>query len=138
MIALRKAGGYIMKKLFLLLSCVFIFASCNLGQADKDNKCSLCIRNEGGIEHGKIYITDVYVKEKNKSGYEKVYSGSIENGKSEFISIDEGEYSVKIETADTFPFGLHYSFTTGYNVYKKVSNGNVLYVNFDGNGIYFE
>ncbi|WP_149554519.1 hypothetical protein [Treponema pectinovorum] len=116
---------------FAGMSCMFF--SCNL---ENENKASICIRN---YSPNKNYsITNVYVKEKENAGYHLIWNGKLDCAKSEFIFIDEGSYSLKIDVADASVFGLPKTYTTGYNIYKKAEHGNCLYACFDGNGIYFE
>ena len=120
-------------QLVLVLLICTLFSSCSFYPKQKT---SLCVRNYS--ENKSLVITSVYIKRKEDSCYERVWTGNLEANQSEFIFVEEGSYSVKIDVADTNYFGLYYSFTTGYNIYKTTSQGNVVYVQFDGKGIYFE
>ena len=113
-----------------------LFSSCMM----KDNTGSICIRNEA--EDNSLLIVGVYAKEKEQSGYSRIWTGNLAAGSSEFIRIDEGEYSVGIVVAGTCSQGCPVEWTTqagtGYNVYKRVNSGNCIYVTFDGKGVFFE
>ena len=119
--------------LSLLLLCL---CSCNFN-AD-DSKGSLVINNESTNEN--VSITAVYVKEKDSSGYQLVWSGKLNSNSSEFIKLDEGSYSVKIATTnslyDLFPSINYYE--TGYNIYEELAADGFVSVVFDGSGIYFD
>lgn len=101
-----------------------------------ENKSSICIRNCSDNES--LVITNVYAKEKDGYGYERIWTGTLSDGSSEFISVEEGSYSVMIDVAYTSVFGLCRSYATGYSVFRKAESGGALYVCFDGNGIYFD
>lgn len=118
---------------FVLLAVAAMLLSCGFGT---ESKASLCIRNYSDKDN--LVVTSVYIKESEDAGYEKVWTGRLEADRSEFIFINEGAYSVRIDVADKDMFGFNRPFTTGYNIYKKAVQGETLYVCFDGNGIYFE
>lgn len=121
-----------MKLVFLTLLAT-LFVSCTVNYDEKQG--SLCVRNEAF--NTSLNICEVYVKEKGSSGYERIWTGNLASGSSEFISLDEGMYSVKIAVSN-YPGFILYEYTSGYNVYKKVNADDCIYVSFDGNGIYFE
>lgn len=101
----------------------------------KDDTGSICIRNEA--YGNSLQIVEIYAKEKEKSGYSRIWTGNLAAGSSEFIRIDEGEYSVGIVVAGTCSQGCPVEWTTqagtGYNIYKRVNSGSCIYVMFDGN-----
>ena len=121
----------IIRKLFIFFMVLIGCTSCTLNYDSKTG--SICLRNES--ENNELYIQEVYVKEKENNGFERIWSGNLVAGSSEFITVDEGSYSVKIVVSR---FGFLYELNTGYNIYKKVCNGDCVYVCFDGNGIFFE
>lgn len=126
------------RNIFMLTVFVLavFFSSCMM----KDNTGSICIRNEA--EDNSLRIVGVYAKEKEQSVYSRIWTGNLAAGSSEFIRIDEGEYSVGIVVAGTCSQGCPVEWTTqagtGYNVYKRVNSGNCIYVTFDGKGVFFE
>ena len=127
-----------MKKMLLPFLVVFslFFSSCGFNA--NENKGSLVIQNNA--ENENISITAVYVKEKESSGYQLVWSGEIKNNESEFILLEKGDYSVKIATVNSL-YDLFSSinyYETGYNIYKTLNAYDFVNVVFDGNGIYFE
>ena len=71
-------------------------------------------------------------------GYEIIWKGNLSAGSCEFISVDDGNYSVKVLVSEDSAFGLYYELTTGYSIYKKVQGENCVYVIFDGSGVFFE
>lgn len=124
-----------MKRKMLVLFGIVLVSVLSCSSASYDDKLGcICIRNEGNL----FSICEVYVKDKEKSGYERIWKGNLSSGSSEFINVTEGNYSVKAVVAKSSGFGLPHELTTGYNIYKKVCVGNCVYVVFDGNGIFFE
>ena len=124
-----------MKKINFIIMSVLVFMlffSCTLNY--QINSGSLCVRND--CDNDYLRISEVYVMEKEQSGYERIWTGKLCSGSSEFIKLDEGKYSVKIVVTDAY--GFCYEFTTGYNIYKNVESGKCVYVMFDGNGVFFE
>ena len=124
-----------MKKNILVIMSVLVFAlisSCTLNY--ETNSGSLCVRNDCYNDY--LRISEVYVMEKERSGYERIWTGKLCSGSSEFIKLDEGKYSVKIVVTDAY--GFCYEFTTGYNIYKNVESGKCVYVMSHGNGVFFE
>lgn len=117
----------------VFLAAAVLFFSCNFGT---ESRASLCIRNCSDKDN--LAVTAVYIKGREDAGYERVWTGSLESGTSEFIFIDEGSYSVRIDVADIDLFGFSRTFTTGYNIYKEAGREETLYVCFDGGGVYFE
>lgn len=122
-----------MKEFAFVLVCIIssFFISCKVS----DDNTYLCVFNSSVYEN--LYITEIYVMEKDSSGYERVWVGSLGPGKSEMVKIDDGQYSVKIRTADISCLGFEWYYTTGYNVYKKAGEGDTINATFDGDGIYF-
>ncbi|MBQ3966959.1 MAG: hypothetical protein II684_09035, partial [Treponema sp.] len=91
-----------------------------------------------------IVISEVYVKVKGSSGYNRVFTGSIKNDRSHFIELEPDYYSVKITATTTAPGTListSQEYTTGLN-YKEIKKDKFLTVIFadDGSekGIYFD
>ena len=124
-----------MKKINFIIMSVLVFMlffSCTLNY--EINSGSLCVRND--CDNDYLRISEVYVMEKERSGYERIWTGNLCSGCSEFIKLGEGKYSVKVVITDAF--GFCYEFTTGYNIYKNVESGKSVYVMFDGNGVFFE
>lgn len=124
-----------MKKINFIIMSVLVFIlffSCTLNY--EINSGSLCIRND--CDNDCLRISEVYVMEKERSGYERIWTGNLCSGCSEFIKLEEGKYSVKVVITDAF--GFCYELTTGYNIYKNVESGKSVYVMFDGNGVFFE
>ena len=103
-----------------------------------NNKGSLVIRNESG--NSNVEISAVYVMPKGTSGYNLVFSGSIQNGSAHFIELEAGEYSVMIyaKTTALGVFSSETKYETGYNIYKELDENGFITVIFDGKGIYFE
>ena len=127
-----------MKKFFILSLFCFLLSSCTFNTDIEDNNGSLVVRNQ--CDNSSVEISEVYVMKKGGSGYNLVFSGSIENDKAHFIELESGEYSVKVAVSlnlyDMFYTVKYYD--TGYNIFKKIDDGCFLNVVFDGNGIYFE
>ncbi len=124
-----------MKKINFIIMSVLVFMlffSCTLNY--EINSGSLCVRND--CDNDYLRISEVYVMEKERSGYERIWTGNLCSGCSEFIKLEEGKYSVKVVITDAF--GFCYELTTGYNIYKNVESGKCVYVMFDGNGVFFE
>ena len=124
-----------MKKINFIIMSVLIFMlffSCTLNY--EINSGSLCVRND--CDNDYLRISEVYVMEKERSGYERIWTGNLCSGCSEFIKLEEGKYSVKVVITDAF--GFCYELTTGYNIYKNVESEKCVYVMFDGNGVFFE
>ena len=124
-----------MKKINFIIMSVLVFMlffSCTLNY--EINSGSLCVRND--CDNDYLRISEVYVMEKERSGYERIWTGNLCSGCSEFIKLEEGKYSVKVVITDAF--GFCYELTTGYNIYKNVESGKSVYVMFDGNGVFFE
>lgn len=124
-----------MKKINFIIMSVLVFMlffSCTLNY--EINSGSLCVRND--CDNDYLRISEVYVMEKERSGYERIWTGNLCSGCSEFIKLEEGKYSVKIVITDAF--GFCYELTTGYNIYKNVESKKCVYVMFDGNGVFFE
>lgn len=124
-----------MKKINFIIMSVLVFMlffSCTLNY--EINSGSLCVRND--CDNDYLRISEVYVMEKERSGYERIWTGNLCSGCSEFIKLGEGKYSVKVVITDAF--GFCYELTTGYNIYKNVESGKSVYVMFDGNGVFFE
>ena len=120
----------------ILILCLFCLSSCNFNT--NDSKGALVIRNNS--ENANIYISAVYTKEKESSGYQLVWSGKISSNSSEFIKLDEGNYSIKVATVNSL-YDLFSSinyYETGYNIYKELKIDEFINVTFDGSGIYFE
>ena len=124
------------KNNFIIMSVLvfMLFFSCTLNY--EINSGSLCVRND--CDNNYLRISEVYVMEKEQSGYERIWKGNLSAGSCEFISVDDGNYSVKVLVSDDSAFGLYYELTTGYNIYKKVQGENCVYVIFDGSGVFFE
>ncbi|OJF75692.1 MAG: hypothetical protein BKP49_10880 [Treponema sp. CETP13] len=122
------------KNNFIIMSVLvfMLFFSCTLNY--EINSGSLCVRND--CDNNYLRISEVYVMEKERSGYERIWTGNLCSGCSEFIKIEEGKYSVKVVITDAF--GFCYELTTGYNIYKNVESEKCVYVMFDGNGVFFE
>ena len=124
----------------LLLLCVFLFfvfiacTSCTVNYGVEQG--SICVRNDS--ENKGLVVREVYIKDKESEGYERIWKGNLSTGSCEFISVDDGNYSVKVLVSDDSAFGLYYELTTGYNIYKKVQGENCVYVIFDGSGVFFE
>ena len=125
-----------MKKLILAFFGLLILAlsSCKLPE---DGKGTLVVRNENGDTN--VEITKVFVWEKKTSGYNLVFTGSIKNDQSHFISLDPGYYSIMI-TATTTALGIFSSSKNYdlYNIQEELKEDKFLTVIFDGNGLYFE
>lgn len=124
-----------MKKINFIIMSVLVFMlffSCTLNY--EINSGSLCVRND--CDNDYLRISEVYVMEKERSGYERIWTGNLCSGCSEFIKLEEGKYSVKVVITDAF--GFCYELTTGYNIYKNVESEKCVYVMFDGNGVFFE
>ena len=127
-----------MKRFYFLILSLFLLCLCSCNFNTDDNKGSLVVNNESTNEN--VSISAVYVKEKDSSGYQLVWSGEINSNSSEFIKLDEGNYSVKIATTNSL-YDLFSSITyyeTGYNIYKELRANEFINVDFDGSGIYFE
>lgn len=124
-----------MKKINFIIMSVLVFMlffSCTLNY--EINSGSLCVRND--CDNDYLRISEVYVMEKERSGYERIWTGNLCSGYSEFIKLEKGKYSVKVVITDAF--GFCYELTTGYNIYKNVESEKCVYVMFDGNGVFFE
>lgn len=124
-----------MKKIYFIIMSVLVFMlffSCTLNY--EINSGSLCVRND--CDNDYLRISEVYVMEKERSGYERIWIGNLCSGCSEFIKLEKGKYSVKVVITDVF--GFCYELTTGYNIYKNVESEKCVYVMFDGNGVFFE
>ncbi len=128
-----------MRKLICLFFglLVIAFSGCKVTLID-NNKGSLVIRNESGNPDVEIFA--VYVMQKETSGYNLVFSGSIQNGSAHFIELEAGEYSVMIcaKTTAHAIFSSEKKYETGYNICKELDENGFLTVIFDGKGIYFE
>lgn len=122
------------KNNFIIMSVLvfMLFFSCTLNY--EINSGSLCVRND--CDNDYLRISEVYVMEKERSGYERIWTGNLCSGYSEFIKLEKGKYSVKVVITDAF--GFCYELTTGYNIYKNVESEKCVYVMFDGNGVFFE
>ena len=121
-----------MKKIFCLFFGLLTIAlsSCKLIGNEKG---SLVVRNES--DDPTIVISEVYVKERGTSGYNKVFTGSIKDGSSHFIQLDPGYYSVKAITTKTL--GLDSStgeYYTGHGDYKELKEGGFITVVLDYDG----
>jgi len=126
-----------MKKYLFICLLPFLLISCNCICDDSDTG-SLVISNN--FESSTAYISEVFVKEKEDSGFVMVYSGRINNSSSYFIKLKTGLYSVKVCVNYYYLDGAFETtkyFNTGYNIYGTLSNKEGLYVAFDGEGIYF-
>ncbi len=131
-----------MKKLFCLFFALLLpaFFSCKLID---DGKGTLVVRNEVGDAN--IVISEVYVKVKGSSGYNRVFTGSIKNDRSHFIELAPDYYTGLI-TATTTGSGTLIStnkeYETGFNIYREIKKDKFLTVIFmdDGSekGIYFD
>lgn len=128
-----------MRKLICLFFglLVIAFSGCKVTLIN-NNKGSLVIRNESGNPDVEIFA--VYVMQKETSGYNLVFSGSIKDGSSHFIELEAGEYSVMIYAKTTAHgiFSSEKKYETGYNIYKELDENGFVTVIFDGKGIYFE
>lgn len=128
-----------MKKYFYFLTAILIAASSfiSCSQAE-DGKGILVVENKAGDTE--VVIKNVLAQEKNSSEYVSVYSEKILNKDSYYISVDEGEYRIKIETEKTYTSGIKENkfYETGYNIYKKINSSSTAVVTFDGSGIYFQ
>ena len=124
-----------MRKFFyIFMISLLFFVSCDF----QTSKGTLIVSNYS--ENENLEITNVYVKEKESSGYILVYSGSIPNTQSYFIELVPGNYSVKINVLDkTYGFFEQNTlYETGYNIYENTTLNKAISVIFDGNGVYFE
>ena len=121
-----------MKKLFCLFFALLTIAlsSCKLIENEKG---SLVVRNES--DDLTIVISEVYVKERGTSGYNKVFTGSIKDGSSHFIQLDPGHYSVKAITTETIGLDSTTSeHDTGHNTYKELKENGFITVILDYDG----
>ena len=128
-----------MNKIVVAVSCVLFlvfasYTSCTVNSGAGQG--SICVRN--AAEDKSLTVREVYLKDKDSEGYERIWKGNLSAGSCEFINVDDGNYSVKVLVSDGAVFGLYYELTTGYNIYKKVQGENCVYVIFDGNGVFFE
>jgi len=123
-----------MKKIFLFILPLFFLFSCTL---NTENEGTLVVSNHS--ENTSQIISEIYVKERESSGYTKLWNGRLKNNSSEFICLKPGNYSVQIKVTEQ---GVLYdyvsTYTTGYNIYKPIREDSFVNVAFDGNGIYFE
>ncbi len=126
-----------MKRFYFSILSLFLLCLCSCKFDADDSKGSLVVRNSSG--DADVYISAVYAKDEDASGWQLVWSGKISSGSSEFIELDEGSYSVRIITENSLfePFLSAQSYETGYNVYKTLKEDDFLNVEFDGSGIYF-
>lgn len=127
-----------MKKMivFSILFLTLFFVSC--GFQTSQSQGTLVISNYS--ENENLTISSVYVKEKEATGYQLVYSGSIQDTQSYFIELNPGAYSVKIQVIDN-NYGLfdeRFYYETGYNIYENTDSRKAIYVTFDGKGIFFD
>lgn len=124
-----------MRKFFyIFMISLLFFISCDF----QSSKGTLIVSNYS--ENENLEITNVYVKEKEATGYQLVYSGSIQDTQSYFIELNPGTYSVKIQVVDK-NYGLFdekFYYETGYNIYENTDSRKAISVIFDGNGVYFE
>lgn len=123
-----------MKRIMIFFVLVFCFISCDVNV--ESAKGTLIVSNNSDET---FTITEVFVKERYDSGYHLIYTGEILNGKSEFLFLDYGEYSVKISVLENKAdvYTKKHTYETGYNVYEKITASLSADVIFDGNGIYF-
>ena len=123
-----------MKKIFLFILPLFFFLSCTL---NTENEGTLVVSNHS--ENTSQIISEIYVKERESSGYTKLWNGRLKKNSSEFICLKPGNYSVQVKVTEQ---GVLYdyvsTYTTGYNIYKPIREDAFVNVAFDGNGIYFE
>jgi len=132
-----------MKKLFCLFFALLLpaFFSCKLID---DGKGTLVVRNEVGDSN--IVISEVYVKVKGSSGYNRVFTGSIKSDRSHFIELEPDYYSVMIKATTTAPGTLTSTskeYETDFNDYREIKKDKFLTVIFDVDsagkkGIYFD
>lgn len=124
-----------MRKFFyIFMISLLFFISCDF----QSSKGTLIVSNYS--ENENLEITNVYVKEKEATGYQLVYSGSIQDTQSYFIELNPGTYSVKIQVVDK-NYGLFdekFYYETGYNIYENTDSRKAIYVTFDGKGIFFD
>lgn len=128
-----------MNRIVVAVMCIlfFVFIACTSCTVNYGvEQGSICVRNDS--ENKGLAVREVYVKDKESEGYERIWKGNLSAGSCEFISVDDGNYSVKVLVSDEPVFGLYYELTTGYNIYKKVQGENCVYVIFDGSGVFFE
>lgn len=120
---------------FLFFIGAVIFSSCTL-QSNSEYG-SLVVLNQS--ELNKVVIESIYVREKNDSGYNLVWTGELQKYSSQFIELKPGAYSCKIRVKDSCSiFDRYYFYETGYGIYKHISASDFVNVVFDGNGIYFD
>lgn len=60
------------------------FNACTLNY--KDERGFICVRNEA--EKRNKVIREVYVKDKEEEGYERIWKGNLRVGSCEFINVD--------------------------------------------------
>lgn len=125
-----------MKKISILLTIITIlFSSCML--ENNSTFGSLVVLNQS--ESNNTIIESIYVREKDDSGYNLVWTGKLQNYSSQFIELKPGAYSCKIRVKDSSSiFDRYYFYETGYGIYKNISASDFVNVVFDGNGIYFD
>lgn len=119
--------------LFFLIPLILVGCDSSMSEG----KGSLVVSNYSESEN--IYITHVYVREQDSSGYQLVWSGELPCQSTEFIMLEPGRYSVGITVS--FSVGIVEYIKpcdTGYNIYRELEEDGFLNVIFDGKGIYFE
>lgn len=90
-----------MNRIVVAVMCIlfFVFIACTSCAVNYGvEQGSICVRNDSGNKG--LVVREVYVKDKESEGYERIWKGNLSAGSCEFISVDDGNYSVKVLVSD--------------------------------------
>lgn len=128
------------KRIFIYAIMVILSAlllSCSLNEDDDEDEGAMlkvCNNSESEYE----VITAVYLSKNDSENKTLVYSGDISRGDFYYIDVDSGSYRVWCVVEKRL-LGIpvtYENYDTGYKNNVELGDGDVVEVDFDGNGIY--
>lgn len=125
------------RRVVLVFICAMVLISCN---NDSEDDGTLVIKNRCAAKDS-IYVTDVYVGEKDDVIFTHEYSCKIAPGDSWSVDLEPGKYWVGIRTRSLIGniYAIHYYMrTTGLNNYQELRENGYLVVECDKVGVRFE
>lgn len=123
--------------LFALLAAMML-VSCD--NDDEEDDGTLIVKNECAADSN-VYVTSVFVSEKDDFLFPHEYSCKIAPGRSWSVDIEPGKYAVGIRTRALVGdvYAIHYYMkTTGLNNYRCLDENGYLVVGCDKVGVWFE
>ncbi|GEM_PF-6481072 len=129
------------KKILILISVVLAaltFTSCAPLEDEEDGV--FVIKNQSEYDD---VITDIWIKKDSESNYFKHEYSDLSIRQNDSFTINDlksgKKYKFQVEVdVDNNGNNEHHTFEIGYNVFRKLEDGDTINVIFDGVGLYFE